>query len=82
MDEAEEFAATNQAMRIMGISEDDISSIWKVRKIYFRNRVTERGASKRAKISYPAKKRRNFFLTSSITSIHFPALSQYVDQFL
>ena len=35
MDEAEEFAATNQAMRIMGISEEDISSIWKVRDFSF-----------------------------------------------
>lgn len=29
-DDAEEFAATVQAMQIMGISDEDLSSIWKV----------------------------------------------------
>ena len=30
MDEPEEFAATNEAMRIMGIAEEDLESIWKI----------------------------------------------------
>ncbi len=30
MDEPEEFAATTEAMRIMGINEEDLDSIWKV----------------------------------------------------
>lgn len=30
IDDVEEFEATNKAMRIMGISEEDLSSIWKV----------------------------------------------------
>ena len=29
-DDAEEFAATVQALRIMGVTEDDLDSIWKV----------------------------------------------------
>ncbi len=30
MDEPEEFAATVEAMRIMGISDDDLAAIWRV----------------------------------------------------
>ena len=30
IDDAEEFAATMQALRIMGVTDDDLDSIWKV----------------------------------------------------
>jgi len=30
MDEPEEFSATQEAMRVMGIPEDDMDSIWKI----------------------------------------------------